>query len=114
MTDQEMNEAIARACGWTDLRSVRSSFNSSETWTIGKVPNSDRKAVIPFYTSNLNAMHEAEALKASDMLWCQNYQEKLRYACDASGFDWETCFIWHATARQRAEAFLRTLGLFTE
>jgi len=57
----------------------------------------------PDWCNDLNAMHKAEKtiLDIND------------------GYGWELsrteCFtVWHATARQRAEAFLRTLGKWEE
>lgn len=97
MTDQEINAAIKEATDW-------------KRELLGPVVGNRAFTTEPDYVNDLNAMHDAEALKMSDALWAQNYQDSLRYTCDVMGYDWETCFVWHATARQRAEAFLRTLG----
>lgn len=52
------------------------------------------------YCADLNAMHEAE--KVLTELQCGFFRTHLRERLEN--------YIWHATARQRAEAFLRTLG----
>lgn len=144
MTDQEINVAIADECGVLVCGECggdgRETCNNPDHGLIDAVGgeigrlgcpvcghSSDHKTEykcgkcngtgrldVPDYCHDLNAMHEVEALKASDMLWCQNYQEHLRFTCDTQGFDWETCFIWHATARQRATAFLKTIGGWKE
>jgi hypothetical protein len=92
MIDKEINAAIAEACGWTGVNIYHRS---------GKPPKSDYigNEFIPNYCLDLNAMHEAEKV--------------LR------GAEWDTYVdlladtwiqVAHATARQRAEAFLRTIG----
>jgi hypothetical protein len=60
----------------------------------------------PDYLNDLNAMHEAEKMLPSPSHWI-SYSSFLEPLCqDSVGF-----FI-HATAAQRAEAFLRTLNLW--
>jgi hypothetical protein len=96
MTDKKINAAIAAACGWTGVNAAHRS---------GKAPGADYvgREFIPDYCNDLNSMHEAE-----------------RTILDINdGYGWELshteCFtVWHATARQRAEAFLRTLGKWEE
>jgi hypothetical protein len=95
MTDEQINAAIAEACGW--------------------VPDCDRgicwdqhgAAIItpPNYCKDLNAMHEAE--KALSPNQWNDYALALNEVC------WHWALI-HAPARQRAEAFLRTLGKWEE
>ena len=76
MTDEQINAAIAKACGIT------------------------RKYGIEDYVGDLNAMHEAEeSLSQRDM-----YVMAIHIEAISKGFH------FRATARQRAEAFLRTLG----
>jgi hypothetical protein len=60
---------------------------------------------VPDYLNDLNAIHEAEKVLRDDReaafrgwLWLAHGQPELR------------CAIVHATAAQRAEAFLRTIG----
>lgn len=61
---------------------------------------------LPDYLSDLNAMHEAEKILNTNQ--AADYCELLRPII---------CGCWrlvHATAAQRAEAFLKTLGLWEE
>jgi len=64
---------------------------------------------LPNYLNDLNAMHAAEKT-----LWNRNdwsackYQEMLQTRVMAT-----ESWTWHATAAQRAEAFLRALNLWT-
>lgn len=85
MTNEQINTAIAKVCGCVHLE------NPSD------------------YCNDLNAMHEAEKI------FC-NYSLKLEYA-DGVAFTCDENLRFnaiHATARQRAEAFLRTLGKWDE
>lgn len=56
------------------------------------------------YCTDLNAMHEAEKVFDCPEL----YDGNLIKVCEG------VQYMWHATARQRAEAFLRTLGKWEE
>jgi hypothetical protein len=65
---------------------------------------------LPDYLSDLNAMHEAEKV----LMYKQqiDFMEWLGMCCDDYGHKaWKYV---HATAAQRAEAFLRTLGKWEE
>lgn len=105
MTDQEINIAIAEACGWKRLAtpgawiSPRGRFHYPPEQTI------------PDYLNDLNAMHEAEkglhdaqyvqfGLHLNEAWLCDNPQPMRRIGIMRAA---------SATARQRAEAFLRTL-----
>jgi hypothetical protein len=91
MTPKEQQVAIEEACGWT-------------VWSCG----------VPDYLNDLNAMHEAEKVldpKGKD----GSYEYWLRTVChipereSANGR-----YFYRATASQRAEAFLRTIGKWKE
>lgn len=114
MTDQEINEAIAKACGWT--------FGPTRTDGIpewhrpdGSVCNS---GVLPDFCNDLNAMHDAEVLLENEIAEADQYYTTLAELTMAD--DEELCtsvryrYLANATARQRAEAFLRTKGLWRE
>ena len=105
MTDNEINIAIAEACGW------RSPEKLTESWWAGMSANEkngrceycgchfcDCTDSPPSYTTDLNAMHEAEMVWTADQWYKYDSLMPLR---DPQKI--------HATARQRAEAFLRTL-----
>jgi hypothetical protein len=56
------------------------------------------------YCTDLNAMHEAEESLTDDQLW------RMARNIERNDEQW----YFRATARQRAEAFLRTLGKWEE
>jgi hypothetical protein len=117
MTDQEINVAIAEACGWTSRVNADGDLTESHltrTWTEWFGPNNVVDLSPPNYCADLNAMHEAEVSIPSGKLGYYN-AELSKIACKRtlSSAVKEPDFIFmllHATARQRAEAFLRTLG----
>lgn len=65
MTEQEINVAIAEACGWKHVRYETPAVNHGNMEWIG-IPPSCKKAtssawmckIIPNYTGDLNAIHE--------------------------------------------------------
>jgi hypothetical protein len=94
MTDEQINAAIAEACGWK-----------------GNVLDRDMQGNLwpshaPRYCADLNAMHEAE--KTLFPYYASVYSNKLAKTTNAEYSDDTDYFC--ATARQRAEAFLLTLG----
>lgn len=95
MTDTEINIAIAEACGWT-VQLSRLEMG------LDVVRNRERRA-LPNYCGDLNAMHKAEkTLSETNMFVMAHNIERLVSRHGQHYF--------HATARQRAEAFLRTIG----
>jgi len=103
MTDQEINKAIAEYCGWTECRLTIKGAGGGTVFetAYGKPPNRKYEAPCPDYTGCLNAMHEAE----------KNLKEKHThaYACNLNQAVWYWGLI-HSTAKQRAEAFLKTIN----
>ena len=60
---------------------------------------------------DLNAMHEAE--KIFDATELNHYENELALLCNLKvAKSMASAFRWHATAAQRAEAFLKTLNLW--
>ena len=107
MNAEAQRIAIAEACGW---------FFSDRNW---HMPNGAKATadggpdLPPDYLNDLNAMHEAERA-LTEKQW-DIYEERLRDACDGPAwYDGAGKEIIHATAEQRAEAFLRTIGRWTE
>jgi hypothetical protein len=96
MSYKQINAAIARACGW---KSKEETNGVPWLWQRTKSDYTIECSMEPpDYCNDLNAMHEAE--------------KTILHLND--GYKWELsrteCFaVWHATARQRAESFLRTL-----
>lgn len=63
------------------------------------------------YRNDLNAMHEAEKVLHIDKL--DVYADWLHENNSSGGHPAQLCH-WHASAAQRAEAFLRTLNLWKD
>jgi hypothetical protein len=99
--------AIARACGHFNPRQTENggfvaSYAQNDDGTFWGTHG------IPDYPNDLNAMHEAEKILTNEQwsvyspkLWLITHQPPATYEC-------------HATASQRAEAFLRTLNLWEQ
>lgn len=98
MTDEQINQAIAEACGWRKEDGVY-------MWTVNRIDCTCPE--LWDWCNDLNAMHEAEkTLADANMFVMAHHIERLVSAHGQHYF--------HATARQRAEAFLRTLGKWEE
>jgi len=104
MTDNEINQTIAEACGWTQVGECENGGFRLRGFPPDKY-EAHRKP-IPKYTCDLNAMHDAEKVLTDD-------QRSIFYPRWLGGFMSRTGPIY-ATARQRAEAFLKTLGKWEE
>lgn len=100
MTDEQINRAIAKMCGWEILENPI---------IIGcacyaKDPHGEPECGVPNYSGDLNAMHEAEKVLRNGRNY--EYLHQLERVTQSS--------MIYATAHQRAEAFLRTLGKWKE
>jgi len=107
MTPEQKRIAIAEACGWThyhlDLWVPPGTEDFSEL-------DCDS---LPDYLSDLNAMHEAEKVLTEDQ-WGPYCVILNKIVCRIQCENTHTCgYTIAATAAQRAEAFLRTLNLWT-
>jgi len=101
MTNNQINAAIAVACGWKAV-----CVTAASGFYKGFDNGAKLRPDLPDYCNDLNAMHEAESwLSPIDM---DHYIDVL-----GDMFDNAWAFAL-ATARQRAEAFLRTLGKWEE
>lgn len=120
MTDTEINKAIAKACG-LPIQDVpfTPALASRESYYTPAAFNEYRKAYpsgmipmkVPDYCNDLNAMHEAE--KQLDDEEKQLYAMNLLLLCHKWSSDLTKQFYAsHASARQRAEAFLKVKGLW--
>ena len=105
MTDQQLNQAIAEACGWTEI---------SSDGVVGKAPGEtcNRVMFLPLYCTDLNAMAEAEKTLTKKQV--REYQCYLYdMACEVSATQGRW-MPYSATARYRAEAFLKAMGKWEE
>ena len=112
MKPEQQRIAIAEACGWKwdgrftviDPKGNRLCNNDGDTGLTWKQACAQNK--IPDYLNDLNAMHEAEKVLFARNDWSGcDYEQALK--------DMTSSWCWHATAAQRAEAFLKTLKLYT-
>jgi hypothetical protein len=95
MTDEQINKAISRDI-WFCCLAIRAALGF-------EVDHDESKIEIKNYVDDLNLMHKAEKT-----LNCDQWDD---YIDELAGSYQDVC---HATARQRAEAFLRTLGKWEE
>jgi hypothetical protein len=106
MNKEQQRIAIAEACGYEFKTHEGKSycfFEELDGWVYWE-------NIIPHYLDDLNAMHEAEkTLSQKDK---REYAYQLNGGYYTSGLD-DTFDIVHATAAQRAEAFLRTIDKWT-
>ena len=116
MSPEKQRIAIAEACGWQNLREEIAYVDwvaSRELWGCRREDDDMRKEV-PDYPNDLNAMHEVEKTGLGKF-WV-SFPEQLRKVtedktrCPMSN-EWR---FTHATAAQRAEAFLKTLDLWED
>lgn len=110
MTPEKQRLAIASVCGWHEKPEPHGSFNASAWWqNEHRYPSYEMP--VPNYPEDLNAMHEAEKVLSTNPEYTQqhafnNYAYLLIEVCK------HQCSAVHATAAQRAEAFLKTLHLW--
>jgi len=99
VSEQEINEAIALACGWIYY----------DGWH-----HPDGRGEVPNYCTDLNAM--AQAVKTLDINDLCRYIDELDKICVPVHICHYTRWIAvvEASARQRSEAFLRTIGKWKE
>jgi hypothetical protein len=112
--------SIAAALGWLEIKNY-STIRVDGLW-LGYPPKNPiigQPVELPDYLNDLNAMHEAEkSLKAlldekefSYGLWIEYAKALCRIVEDDQNerimFSWK---VFHSTAAQRAEAFLKTIG----
>ena len=125
MTPEEKRIAIVEACGWTKKEVLTGSFGNPEKQVSRGLkwhdPNGFQRDV-PDYLNDLNAM--AEAVKTLNCEQREVYTEHLRKIVQRDCRQPE-CYVpgaeraqlispfwfYEATAAQRANAFLKTLGV---
>ena len=107
MNPEQQRIAIAEACGWSHKTLDNETYWWHDENNNSLPPSDDGMRACPNYLNDLNAMHEAE--KVLVRLQWVSYLRRLQTLCDES-VTWPI----HATASQRAEAFLRTIGKWEE
>lgn len=117
MTPDEQRIAIAEFCGWKWRDNVRPIYPPCGGWFSPEGHGPFGPDAFPDYLNDLNSIHEAEK-KLTDEQWSL-YRLDLTTVCEREdkerlGYTPTHQSFWHATATQRAEALLRTLGLWKE
>lgn len=105
MTDEQINLAIHKAVGfeWNDDRKLWER-HANKARVVSHQPF--------YYASDLNLMHEAEKVLMQNNNWRMGeYEARLFNSVEEMN---NVSLYFHATARQRAEAFLRTIGKWEE
>lgn len=112
MSPEAQRIIIAEVCGWK-FRPPFKEFeltleNKAEALACWSAPGNDfwQTEIPPDYLNDLNAIHEAEKLLTGEQRidYLEHLREQTGCYADAT----------YATAYQRAEAFLRTLGKWVE
>ena len=120
MSPEKQRIAIAKACGWKDhddpeVMKLKVGWTMPEKWCL------DPKGVLRFnhdrpdYLHDLNAMHTAwkTCISFKDRVH-PRYRRILRSICERDRGLFGEWDALNATAAQRAEAFLKTLNLWTD
>ena len=102
MKPEQQQIAIAEACGWKYHKNVTHAPDKAFWWS--------KNPEFPDYCNDLNAMHEAEKVLPHQLshidYWQKGYGRFQTLLAEL------TITPYSATAAQRAEAFLKTLGLW--
>ena len=129
MTNEQINIAIAEACGLDVIQNPHGSKDRPEAWKTGfftpkaakqrriSWPSSAVVKVIPDYCNDLNAMHEAEKVLTNEHH--RQYRSEVWYSVcnDISSYECVKAAErphFSATSHQRAEAFLKTIEKWEE
>ena len=120
MSPQKQRIAIATACGLTSVAPVvvQNVKHQGDDITVGISSDS---GWIPDYLNDKNAMQEVKKVLCDKGLMLEFVKKLVGITCSAMGFRWDKLtaddhliLIANATAKQEAEAFLKTLGLWEE
>lgn len=109
MKPEEQRIAIAKACGWQHLPA--GTYGPEDCW-FRYEPTGERvrsTVNLPDYLNDLNAVHEAEKVLPDIQLYI-----RFLYLTVLEDPENVANEVATTTAAQRAEAFLRTLNLWTE
>ena len=110
MTPEAQRIAIAEACGWTMFDAGPDSFGTHCEAHCNRGQETILQRKLPDYLNDLNAIHQAEQTIPPDSFAV--YLETLQRIIQSEHrFEIENRFAaFSATAAQRAEAFLKTIG----
>jgi hypothetical protein len=105
MNREKQRIAIAEACGWKPGK-CPCGEDICNAW---KTPAGDNWEYLPDYLTDLNAMHQAEMVLSRG----EHYNQTGGFGLYVKNLGLVRCGRLHlieATAAERAEAFLRTVG----
>lgn len=120
MTPESQCILIAEVCGYSleECLDGLIEWHNPDGGYLGRYSAGECPSVVPKYTTDLSAMHEAEISVFSDSgMQCDYSRSLIRVIKERShlGKSFFSDFdLAHATAAQRAEAFLRTLNLWQD
>jgi hypothetical protein len=117
MNAELQRKAIATACGWKPCKHMRIGEVDYHAYVLEPSGYAHGPHCLPDYLNDLNAMHEAEKALTRSQYWMYGdftIREVVMRDNNALLDDQEVRSFACATAAQRAEAFLRTLNLWTE
>jgi len=118
MTTTAQRIAIAEKCGWKRCRIPTQGRDDPlpRGWALNGNGGWGARDRLPNYLNDLNAMHEAE--KVLDAFQWELYREELAESCtplsQCRSKEQQYKFAMHATAAQRAEAFLKAANLWSD
>lgn len=107
MIYQEINKAIAEFLGWKIVIVKDDDTGASQQWWMDV---NGKLHAFPDYCDDLNAMHEAEKWlieKEGDYFYTEALMDVVRSDTESP---FKGAVLICATAHQRAEAFLKTIG----
>jgi len=114
VTDEEINEAIALQLGWA--KCACGDIRCGVWFPRGTSHPNEAELGVPSFCKDLNAMRQAEMVALGGSTAWLEFAVNLMRVLEAeqmSELDGMTRIL-QATARQRAEAFLRTVGKWKE
>lgn len=110
MTPEQQRITIAEFLGWTDIEPC--TCHNGQTRGFQPIKGAHKKHT-PDYLNDLNAMHEAEK-HLSDRQKIGYYLDLSLWREDTGELTENLYEVVHATATQRAEALLKTIGKWEE
>lgn len=108
MIPEQQRIATAEACGWTICGTFSFPDESGNVYRHPTKAFCATPGCLPDYLNDLNAMHEAELTLSDDQYRAWHWN----LATIRNEEDRNCCRCKSAPAAQRAEAFLKTLGLW--
>jgi cell division ATPase FtsA len=103
MTDQQINQAIAEACGIVGKDNYGPLYHTPDGWVVD----------CPQFCTDLNAMYEAEE-QMDEIDWIFFMTELSNLVRLPKQAEVQIKQLVHSTARHRAQALLRVLGKWEE